>query len=434
MRIMLAAAACALACALSAAAAHAQTSPAAPAVTQAGGVTVITQNDPTATLVDSMLVLHAGLDRQTMAQNGLAALTAQTILETPVNGVPLAQAIESSGGSIDFAVDPTDVRIWVSALPVDAPATLDMLRRAIAAPSFTAATVNAARSTLETKIAQNQQLALQVGLDMLNGTTASSANAGLPAFGVPAALAQIGPEDVRSFYAQYYRRSGAYVSVAGRVDALEPTALATFAQTLPVGETTAVHVMIPRLQGTSRQLVAHRDVPSPWLIAQYPAPQIGSKDFGPMLVLSAFMQRTLSDISEVPGVVSPTVASRAVGALYQYDSSEPNLTVYVNGGVGDANRAFSTALSIASILAATKLEGSIDTFKALATGDFLNSTSTLDARAWLAVAFVSRGFSADYEAQTLQAIDNTNASDLQRVAREYLGNPTIALVLPREKS
>jgi predicted Zn-dependent peptidase len=34
----------------------------------------------------------------------------------------------------------------------------------------------------------------------------------------------------------------------------------------------------------------------------------------------------------------------------------------------------------------------------------------------------------------LQAIASTTPADVQRVARVYLGNPSIALVLPREES
>jgi zinc protease len=416
--------------------ASAQTSsaPPAPLVSQLNGVTVISQPDPATSLVEVLFVVRAGLDRQTMAQNGLAALTAQTILETPVDGVPLEKAIEAHGGSVGVSVDPTSVRFSIQALAADAPAVLGMAQRAIAAPAFTPAAVAAARSALGTKIAQSQQFALQVGLDMLSSSMAPSANAGMPPFGLPSSLAQFGPDDVHAFYTQFYRRGGAYLSLAGRTDAVPAGVLSGLAQTLPAGDTSAVQVKIARLEGSSHQLVAHRDVPSPWLIAQYPAPKIGSTDYGAMLVLAAFMQRTLSDISEVPGVVSPTLASRAVGALYQYNSSQPNLTVYVNGGVGDANRAFSTALSIANILAATKLEGSIDTFKAIASGDFLNSSTTLESRAWLAVAFVSHGLPPDYEARTLEAINAVTVTDLQRVARKYLGNPTIALVLPREKS
>ncbi len=250
---------------------------------------------------------------------------------------------------------------------------------------------------------------------------------------MPASLAQFGPEDVRAFFAKYYHQGGAYVSAVGRSDVLARGAIAGLAQTLPAGDTPAVDIKLPKLEGTSRELIAHRDIQAPWLVAQYSAPPIDSKDFGPMLVLSAFLQRTLADIAEVPGVVSPTFASRAVGSIYQYDRAPANLTLYVDGNIGNPNRAFATALSIASILAATKLQGSIDEFKAMAAGDFVNDATSLQSRAWLAVLFAQNGSSPDYLNRTLQAIQGTTAADLQRVARTYMGNPAIALVLPRDK-
>jgi predicted Zn-dependent peptidase len=319
-------------------------------------------------------------------------------------------------------------------LPEDANRVLGLARTALAAPAFDPATVRDARNKLLQRIAENQDVALQVGLDMLSPTMATSANAGLPEFGIPAALAQLGPNDVRGFYSTYYRRGGSYVSAAGRIDALAAGTLEAFGQTLQDGTTNSISVKLPKLEGSSRQLVAQRDISAPWLIAQYPAPKISSRDFGPMLVLASFMQRTLSDMADVAGVVTPTFASRSVGALYQYDGPEPNLILYVNGGIGNPNRSFSTALSIASILASTRLEGSIDTFKAMASGDFISGSSTLEARAWLAVLYDENGQPPDYLSRTLDAIQQTTAGDLQRVAREYLTNPTIALVLPRENS
>lgn len=405
-----------------------------PVVTRNGGVTLITQQDAAAPLLHVVYVVRAGLDRQSLAQNGLAALTAQTIVSTPVNGVALGDAIAAAGGSLTFTVDPHDVRFEIEALPDDADKVLALARTGISVPAFDPATVRAARTKLIERIAENQQVALQVGLDMLNSTMATSANAGLPEFGLPAALAQLGPDDVKSFFATYYRRGGSYVSAAGRIDGLSAGTLAGFGQTLPDGNTTAISVKLPKLSGASRQLVAQRDISAPWLIAQYPAPLIGSKDFGPMLVLASFMQRTLADMADVPGVVSETYASRAVGAVYQYENAQPDLVLYVNGGIGNPNRSFSTALSIASILATTKLEGSIDDFKAIASGDFISSTNTLEARAWLAVIYDENGQQPDYLSRTLDAISQTSSADLQRVAREYLSNPTIALVLPREDS
>ncbi|HZY98208.1 MAG TPA: insulinase family protein [Candidatus Baltobacteraceae bacterium] len=412
----------------------------APAIETVGGTTIVQQADARMPLVGVEVVVRAGLDRQTLKQNGLAALVAAAIVHTPVARTagetpePLDQAIAANGGSVRVNVDPDDVRFYVESLSTDAPTAVDLFRRALAAPDFRPATMRAARASLMTQIAASQAYALQVGIDMLNAASSSQANAGMPSLGTPASLAQLTSADAASFYRTYYRRGGSYVSAVGRLDTLDANALRTLAEALAEGSTAPVNVHVRPLQGSSREIVTHRDIASPWLIAQYAAPGIDSRDFGPMLVLAAFVKRTLSDIAQVPGVVSETFASRAVGTVYSYDRSPARLVLYVNGGIGNPSRAFATALSVVNVLAATRLEGSIDQFKALAAGDFATSATTLETRAWLATVFARESTSPDYLDRALRAIAATTPEDVQRVAKTYMGKPTIALVLPRSGS
>jgi predicted Zn-dependent peptidase len=412
-----------------------------PSIDTTGGTTVVRQVDYAASLVGVTLLVRAGLDRQTMKQSGLAALVAETIVRTPVpfdsaagdkGRVPLEDAVAARGGSVRFTVDPGDVRFYIEALADDAPSVLDLFRTALTAPSFTAATVRDARASLVRQIAANQQVALQVGLDMLYAASSPQANTGLPELGTPASLAELFPADAATFYRAYYRRGGALVSAAGRLDALGPTALSGLAAALPPGSTSPVTVHVPILSGTTHELITHRDIASPWLIAQYPAPTVDSRDFGPMLVMAAFLRRTVSDIAQVPGVVSPTFASRSVGAVYVYDRKPSSLVLYVNGGlIGNPTRTFATALSVVNVLAASQLQGSIEEFKAEAAGDFADDATTLETRTWLAAVFSRESTSPDFINRTLAAIAATTPADVQRVARTYLGNPTIALILPR---
>jgi predicted Zn-dependent peptidase len=414
-----------------------------PIVDTVAGTTVLQQLDSAASLAGVTLVVRAGLDRQTMKQNGLAALVAETIIKTPVvlpsgsstgkpaqnnmPAMPLEDAVAARGGSVRFTVDPGDVRFYVEALAVDAPAVLELLRAAIAAPDFSPETVGAARAALRQEIAASQQVALQVGLDMLNAASSVQANAGLPELGTPASLAELFPADASAFYRAYYRRGGVLVSAAGQLGTLSDLAGA-----LALGTTSPVTVHVATLRGTTHEIVAHRDISSPWLIAQYPAPKVDGLDFGPMLVLAAFLRRTISDIAQVPGVVSPTFASRSVGAVYVYDRIPSSLVIYVNGGlIGDPSRTFATALSVVNVLAATTLQGSIEEFKAEAAGDFADNATTLETRTWLAAVFSRESTSPDFINRALAAISATTPADVQRVARTYLGNPTIALVLPR---
>ena len=403
-------------------------------VQRTGNVTIVRQTDPAALLVGVEYVVPAGLDRQTLTQSGLSALTAESILRTPVAGVPLADAIAAKGGSVHWNVEANDVRFYVESLPEDAPAVTALFLSAVAKPDFSAATVDAARASVDRKFAARQQAALQVGLDMLAREASPSANSGSPELGSPASLAQLSANDAAAFYARNYRRDGSVVSAAGRVDALPAGWGESFANALPPGSGKAIFVHLPALEGSSRQFVTHRDIGAPWLIAQYPAPPIDSKDFGAMLVLSAFIQRTLLDVSGMPSVVSATIGSRAIGSVYSFDGQPPRLTLFVNGEIGNPTQAFETALQLVNVLSQTRLHGSIDQFKAAAAGDFAGDADRLESRASLGGLFAGQGASPDFLNRTLAAIAATTPDDVRRVAKKYLNDPAIALVLPRDNS
>ncbi len=400
----------------------------------ARAATVVQQPDPTAELVGTEILVQAGLDRQTPKQNGLAALVAECILRTPVNGVPLEDAVSASSGSITYAIEPRDVRFYIEGLSGSYATLLTLVRTALAKPDFGAKTLTAARGVLVDKIAQNSRVPLNVGIDMLNHAFYQDSDAGMPPYGVPATLAAFTASDAHAFYTEHYRRDETIVSVVGNVNAVPNNAYTDLVSGLAPGTSRPVPVQIPKLPSNSRQLIARRDVPVPWLIAQYRAPDLHSKDFGAMLILTAFMQRTLADVSEVPAIATHSAASRGVGAYYNFDTQPANVIIYVDGGLGDPTRTFATALTVVNILGQAKMSGDLSEMKSFATGRLLEDTATLQDRAWLAGVFASRHISGDYLTAALKAMNATTAADLQRVALQYLSVPTIALVLPRSQS
>jgi len=392
----------------------------APAVVRGNGITVVSQPDDAATLAGTMLFVRAGLDRQTFAQSGLAALTAQTILQTPsTGGAPLRDAIAAAGGSIDYVVDPQSVRFYVEGLGPDENGLLALFTAALRAPDFSPATVGRARAELDR--AMGDRTALGIGLQMLDGA---------PASGTAGSLAQFVPDDVRAFYARAYRSDNALVSTIGAID---PHAnYASIAAALAPGSSKPVVAKIPSVAGASHELVSRRNIDVPWLVARYPAPGYGSPDFAAMLVLASFVDKTLGEVAQLPTLVSRTSADSAVGSIYAFDRPSANLTVYLYGGLGDPSQAFTTALGVFRAMGATAVGGSIEDFKADARGRFARDLESLEDRAWIAGVFAENGGSADYLDRTFASIDAVTAADLRRVAHRYLGDPTIALVLPRQ--
>ncbi len=397
------------------------------------GPLVVQQPDATAQLVGTELLLQGGLDRQTSRQNGLAALVAESILRTPVEGgTPLQAAIAAHGGSITYSVDARNVRFYLEGLGGSYPTLLSLFRSALAKPDFSVTTVRAARAALAAKISQSERAPLTVGIDMLNRAFYPD-SAGMPPYGLPATLASLSAADARAFYAEHYRSGDAVVSAVGNVGSVSNGAFTSLVDGLPQGVSPAAQVSAAPAGSTTRELLARRDVPVPWLVAQYPAPDLQSKDFGAMLILTAFMQRTLADVSEVPAIATRSSSQRGVGAYYNFDARPANVVIYVDGGLGDPTRTFATALTVVNVLGHAKLGGDMSDMKSYAAGRLLEDTVTLQDRAWFAAVYASRGGTGDYFTRALADINGTSAADLQRVASRYLSAPIIALVLPRSQ-
>lgn len=411
------------------------------AVPARAAVSIVTQRDDASGLTGVEYFVRAGLDRQAASQDGLAALTAESLLRVPVtydrpgDGTatqPLADAIAASGGSITYTVDSRDVRFYVEGTADREDALLKLFSSALAKPAFSPQVVREARISVMRKLDDDQQLALQVAIEMLDRVFYAGSGAGMSPYGSAAGIAQLTESSVQSFFSRYYRRGGSVVSAVGAVDQLSPGTLTRLANAVPNGSTVAAPASGPKLRGSSQQLVAHREVSAPWLAAQYPAPQVSSKDFAAMLVLTAFIDRTLADVAGLPSVVTPTFEDQAIGTIYRFDARPANLVVYLDGGLGDPTKTFATTLTVINVLGAARLQGSIEDFKATARGNFVFDSTSLENRAWIAGVFVMQGMPPQYMSRTLDAIGRVSPADVQRVARKYLGNPTIALILPRD--
>ena len=398
------------------------------------GARIIQQADQLSSLVGMQLFVPAGLDRQTPSQNGLSALVAEDILNTPVGParLPLRDALAAEGGSISYSVDGRWIRYYLEGIKANfGPRLLPLFEAALSHPNFEDTALTRARTELDRKIAEEQVVPLTVGLEMLNAAFFTQSDAGLPPYGLPATLASMTPADAQGFFATYYRRGGAIVSVAGGLDAARADDFTKLLNTLPSGTTRPIAIKIVGLHGTQRRLVASRDIAVPWLVAQFPAPSLRSRDFGAMLVLTTFLERTASEAAGNPTITTLPFNDRPAGAMYNFDQEPANVVLFINGGFGDPSRPFATALSVVQIFAHSKLSGNIGSMKSIALGTFIDAASSLEDRTWFAGVFASQGVSADFLGRALDAIRSVRASDLQRVARVYLGNPNVAIVLPR---
>lgn len=399
------------------------------ATTDIGPAKLFVQSDETAQLSGVQVFLGGSLARQNPTKNGLAALTAQAILLTPVGGVPAETAIAAAGGTVSFAVDASAVRYYVEGRTDRVPALLGTLTTALAHPAFGNATLNAARAELAARISDQEHNPLTVGLGMFLQSYYVG-GAGLPAYGNEASLTTIDGGDVQRFYDATYRRGSAAVTAVGHVTPDIASAAGALVAALPEGTAAPVSIATNALPNNPRRIVTYRDVGVPWLVVGFAAPDPGDKDFATMLVVRALVANAFEQTS---ATTQPAI-ERGIGAVYQYASKPSTFAVFVNGGEIAPPLALRELLVVFRTLSTEPLKADgLALYKKTAAGEFVTDSLTMNDRSWLIGNFAMQGVGPDYANTVLDAIAHVSAADVKRVAAKYLQKYTVAIVLPRER-
>jgi predicted Zn-dependent peptidase len=395
-----------------------------------GAPFLLVENEDSARLAGVQLFFAAGLDRQTAAQSGIAALTADSLERTPVDGVAVRDAIAALGGMLQYTVDARETRFYLEARPDDLPALIGLFARALSAPAFTPATLSASLTELDARIDDVEGNALSVGVEMFRRSYYGS-GAGSPTLGTRASLVGLNASDISGFFEANYRKAGFRASGVGRMTPAIADAVRALAVELRGGSVAPVSLKVNPIPANAPRIVARRDVGAPIVVVGFAAPAPASKDFGAMLILEAL----LSNAFERSSATTLGLVERSVGAQYLYDGAPASLIVYVNGNRVDPSLALRELLLVSKTLAARPMGvSSLRQFKTSAEGAFVTGNVTLLDRSYLLGTLAAQGLGSDPINAALAAIDRTTPSDVQRVAKKYLQRYIVALVLPRQGS
>lgn len=395
-----------------------------------GATKFYAQSDSGAQLVGIELVVNAGTARQTAAQSGLAALTAQTLLFTKIDGTRLTDRIAADGGSLDYAIDPGVVRFSLEVLPSALPAVSADVARALAALDTSADTVNAARAALAARIDDDERNPVTVGVEMLR-TSYYRGTAGAPSFGTSASLAQLGRADVAAFFTAHYLRGNAFATATGAVDDASNAAINAVIGALPDGSEAPPVLVAQAFAPEPKHLVTSREIGVPFAFVGFAAPAMNDPDFGAMLVFRSM----LNDVAEHRTTTTPAAFQRGINVVYSYDVKPASFIVEINGSQVDPSAGLTVLQAILKSAVSKPLGADvIKRYKETAHGDWALEAVTLNDRAWQIGAAVNEGADPAL-AQTIGAqIDRVTPADLERLAKVYLQHYTVALVLPRSHS
>jgi zinc protease len=405
------------------------------AVVDLGGTRAYVRADQALPLAGVELFVRAGLDRQTTAQNGLAALVAEAVLQTPTAGraggsgpaVPLADAVNDRGGSISYAVGAQSVRFYLEGTPETLAAIAPLAARALDAPSFDAPTLTAARAALADRISDDESDARLVGRAMLRSSYYRD-GAGLPALGSATSLASLTPADAQSFYEKWYRRGDAVVAAVGRTGDATDAATRALVAALPAGTAPAAKLATRAFGAQPKRIVTHRDIGVPYVVLGFAAPSLGERDFAATLVMRALLSSVFDRTSAT--TLSPLL--RSAGTIYGYDAAPAQLVLWINGARVDPEVGLGAVSGVVKAVSTKPLAPAVlSRYKETARGAWALETLSLDERAFAIGNAVMHGLDADAADDVSTAIARVTAADVQRVAKKYFQKFDVALVIPR---
>lgn len=393
--------------------------------TQPNGAIVASQVSRDTPLVGAQVFFAAGIVQQPSDQAGVAAVAGAIVLNTPVDGASSAVDIAKRlGASLTYTVDPQDTRFSIECKASDLPRLLGALAKAADHPdgrAFAAArdtALSAAQAAIKDPVLVTYAMIRQA---QYQGTGYAN-----PDPGRTIDLVKLAPSDALAFAAQYRRGTGLVVAMSGDVTDEDVTAAKSAFGAYPAGKMPVLPT--PSAVTRGREIVAHRDVASPWIAVGYAVPSQFAADFPAMLVIESLLGRggSVHALSYGPDAAPP---DGFVGGYYQYEA-QPGAFVEFYSGPNIDQDLKNLQDGIGRLRGGTLPSDLLDRAKTAAVGSYLTSVTTLDDQSWLiGRAAISPGGVA-FENDVAKRIGAVTASDVQRVARKYLATQTVAVVLP----
>jgi zinc protease len=399
--------------------------------TIAGGGRLYSERDSSTSVSGIELFVPAGVDRQANNEGGVAALTAEMLLDRPIadgdRTLPLQDVVRRRGGRIAAEIAGQHAYFYLEARNARLAELASLCAKAFAAPLFDRETLATAVRTLRPRVVLSSRNSLTAGTLMFRGAFYSSSNAGAPPLGTLADLERMKSDDAATFYRRAYRLGGASATLIGDTGDANRAAAKELLRSLPRGSSRAAPVRSRPALSPQTSIISFRDVSAPWVLLGFSAPTADSEDFGPMLVLTAIVEDafTRESTTTVP------LASKPVGLEYDFFSTPATLVLYIDGAATDQSMALRELDILRMLLGSNALTSQyVDRYRRMAAGVYTGRLLTLSQRAQEIAGLADFGLGADGVNTVLRQIALTKPADIRRVLKRYVDASTILLVLP----
>jgi zinc protease len=193
------------------------------------GMRLVVAPVPKLPLVSITAVVDAGAARERTSEAGVAALTAQLLLEgaAGLDGAALVDRFERIGTSVDAHADWDSATVSLTALSERLAEALALVRDLLRAPEFPEREVARLRDERLAEILQQRaEPGALADEQFARAVYAPTARYAVPAGGTAASVRALTGDVVRAFYAEHYQPSATTIVFAGDITVAAAAALA----------------------------------------------------------------------------------------------------------------------------------------------------------------------------------------------------------------
>jgi zinc protease len=396
------------------------------------GFTVIVRENQVAPVVAVSLMVRMGARWESAEQAGITNFVHAVMVKgtSRRSGADLAEAIAGMGGKLTAAGEADFSLISATALRRFWPDLLPLIAELALEPSLAPADVETERDWLVSRIQRQRDSPSARAFDEFYAAVYGAHPYGRPALGTPETLAKIDHAAIMSHYRATYRPQRMVLAVSGQVKTAEVLAEARRLFGRLAGGGAVVEPNNPRPVAAARRIVVDQPAQQAQILAGGLAPALDHPDHAAVKVLAALLGggmagRLFAELRDRQAL------AYTANAFYEPVREPGTLILYLGTAPGNAARAEAALLKEIERMR-TELVAEDDLRRAKG---YLLGTHTMDRRtnarlAWSMSFHEVEGVSQDYPERYRRAVETVTAEDVRRVARAYLGAPTIVVLRP----
>ena len=399
----------------------------------ANGLTLSVRENPVAPVVAVSLLVKMGTRWEDPASAGISNFVHAVMVKGTArrSGSELAEAVAALGGKISATGDMDHSEIRASALARFWRELLALVAELALEPKLQPAEVDVERGFLLSRIQKRRDNPPARAFDELYAALYAPHPYALPVLGTPESLARIDHAAIVAAYREGYRPARMILAVSGQVGAPEVLVEARrLFGGLPGGAAPAEPAS-PRPAGAGRRVEIEMPAQQSQILLGGLAPSLDHPDHAAVKVLSTILGggmagRLFVELRDKRGLAYTATSYydpvRGPGALVLYLGTAPENAARAEEALRrEVERIQREAIGAEELRRA----------KGYLLGRYVMDRRTNERQAWYLAFYELEGQGRDYPARYRGAVEAVTASDVQRVARQYLSTVTTVILGPR---